>query len=285
MKSHHIFPVHTTVEPEPKTHYRNIDSEAFEYPFFNDGVNRQTSDSRRYQLQEIVMSDKVKLLAIKGFIFHTSHCGSTLLSRMLNESPNVRVVSETEAINGLLLAHIFHGLPRTKLLKQLKSIMEAYRYPMKNEKYLIFKLTSWNVFLADLFHEIYPNTNWAYIDRKTEDVVDSLQQSNGGMEKWWYQPTDILRRYFIGPNTNCTTKETYLTLLIEQHRKQAIRFSNNRLLSISYPSFINEFEKVILPHFDLNFSERELEDAIKIKLFNAKSPMKIIFQKDVTKLP
>jgi len=97
-----IFPVYTEVAKEPRTICEVIDSKAFDYLFFNEGVTKlknQTSNNKKYELHEIEILDEDKLLEIKGFIFHTSHCGSTLLSRMLNESPEIRFVSETEAIN------------------------------------------------------------------------------------------------------------------------------------------------------------------------------------------
>lgn len=269
-----IFPIYTEVANEPITICEVIDAKVFDFPFFNDGVTKlrnHTSFQKKYKLKEIDILNEGELLELKGFIFHTSHCGSTLLSRMLNESPEIRVVSETEAINGLLLAYLLNGLPEKEILIQLKSIINAYRQPIGKEKYLIFKLTSWNVFMAKLFHKLYPSIKWFYIDRNTEDVVKSLLKSNGGMEGWFHHPVDILRRHFLDKDYTGKSKEEYLFHLVEQHRKQANTFKNNNLCSITYPEFLDQFETTILPHFNLNYSKEEINKMKKIKAFNSKS--------------
>ncbi len=269
-----IFPVYTEVSKVPNTICEVIDVKAFDFPFFNDGVinlRNQTSIRKKYKLKEIDNPEEDKLLILKGFIFHTSHCGSTLLSRMLNESPEIRVVSETEAINGLLLAHLLNGLPEEEILDQLDSIINAYRQPIGQEKYLIFKLTSWNIFLVNLFQKLYPCTKWIYIDRETEDVVNSLKQSNGGMEGWFHHPVDILRKHFLDKNYNGNSKEEYLIHLVEQHRKQANKFKNDNLLAITYPEFLDQFAEKVLPHFNLKYSEQEIKNVKKLMAFNSKS--------------
>jgi len=280
-KNQKIFPQYTTVAKEPITICKMIDAKAFEYPFFNEGVNKSRTEKPNreiYKLQDIPDLDETKLLEVKGFIFHTSHCGSTLLSRMLHESPEIRVVSETEAINGLLLAHILNELPERETAKHLKAIIDAYRQPLGEEKYLIFKLTSWSIFLANLFQEIYPTTPWIYIDRETKEVVHSLKNSNGGMEQWWDHPVDILRKYFVDKNHTCNSKEAYLTHMVEQHRKHASIYKNEHCCSLSYPNFLTEFEEKILPHFTLNFSAKEIEAAKKLLLFDSKSFEKKVWE-------
>jgi len=280
INSQRIFPVYTKVSKEPITICEVIDVKAFDFPFFNEGViklRNQSSARKKYKLKEIGNLDEDKLLEVKGFIFHTSHCGSTLLSRMLNESPRIRVVSETEAINGLLLAYLLNELPEEEIFEQLKSIINAYRQPIGQEQYLIFKLASWNIFMANFFQQLHPSAKWIYIDRKTEEVVKSLKKSDGGMEGWFHHPVDILRRHFLDKDYNGTNKEDYLFHLVEQHRKQANKFKNENLLLINYPEFLNQFTEKILPHFNLKYSEQEIESVKKLMAFNSKSDKNELF--------
>ncbi|MBL4708369.1 MAG: hypothetical protein JKY48_08040 [Flavobacteriales bacterium] len=268
-----IFPVYTELTKEPITFCEVINANAFEYPFFNDGVvktRKETSFKKKYKLREISIPNESELLELKGFIFHTSHCGSTLLSRMLNKSSEIRVVSETEAINGLLLAYLLNGLTEKEILNQLNSIINAYRQPIGEEKYLIFKLTSWNVFMANLFQKLYPSIKWIYIDRKTEEVVKSLHKSDGGMEGWFNHPVDVLRRHFLNKDFNGTSKKEYLFDLVEQHRIHANKFKNDNLCLITYPNFLDQFSTIILPHFNLKYSEQEIEEMKHTMAFNSK---------------
>lgn len=275
-----IFPTYTEISNTPITFCELIDAKVFDFPFFNEGVSelkKQTSSQKKYELGEIEELVEDELLEIKGFIFHTSHCGSTLLSRMLNESPKIRVVSETEAINGLLLSFMLSSLPEKEVLDQLKFIVNAYRQPIGEEKYLIFKFTSWNVFVAFLFLKLYPSVKWIYIDRKTEEVVKSLQKSDGGMESWFYHPVDIFRRHFMDKDFKGESKEDYLIHLIDQHRDKAAVFKNENQYSTSYPEFLSELETKIIPHFNLKCTQQEIKKMKEMSAFNSKSNKKDLF--------
>lgn len=251
-----------------------MNADVFDYPFFNEGVSslkQYTSDKEIYQLDDIFYNPKDTLLKIKGFIFHTSHCGSTLLARMLSCSPEVRVVSESEAINGLLLASVLYRIPRTIILDQLASIIKSYQQPLGEECFVIFKLSSWNIFFADLFQELYPKVKWLYIDRGRQEVVKSLLISGRGMTDWYHHPVDIIRKYFLGENTVYPDQETYLTDLIKRHRTQAQKAKNDCALFINYPDFIAEFETLLLPYFNLIFDTKTLQKLKKILTFHAKT--------------
>lgn len=276
-----IFPIYTDVSNNPITICMTIDHGVFDYPFFNDGVIKERDYSlkeERYTLDSIELEFE-DLLEIKGFIFHTSHCGSTLMSRMLNESPEIRVVSETEAINGLLLSYVLNQKKEEVVLLQLKKIINAYRQPLNQEKYLIFKLSSWNIYMANLFQKLYPKVRWLYIDRNTSEVVQSLLKSEGGMESWYYHANDSLRKYFVDNNYSGGNKESYLIHLVEQHRKQAKAFKNEMACFLNYPNFINSFSSQVLPHFGLKVSQEDRIKMENISLFEAKSNIKIPFKK------
>jgi hypothetical protein len=167
--------------------------EVFEYPFFNDAVPVvRPMNSKRKELQLDVEPHfpNPETLKLKGFIFHTSHCGSTLLAQMLTASKKTRVVSETEAINGLLLSAVFYKMDEVELLKSLKTVISAYLQPIGIAENVVFKLTSWNVFFIELFQKVYPEIPWIFIDRKTEEVAQSLLKSGRGFVEWWHHPTD-----------------------------------------------------------------------------------------------
>lgn len=278
------FPEYTTIAKEPITICDYMNPKTFDFPFFNDGVSMlkdRNSLQKKSNLSSITPTGENNLLDIKGFIFHTSHCGSTLLAKMIGSSPQVRVVSETEAINGLLLSYLIYQLPEDKVIDQLQKIIQAYCQPLGKEKYVVFKFTSWNVFMLRFFQKIYPTTKWVYIDRKTEEVVNSLQRSNGSMQTWFHQPTDILRKHFIQKNYKVTTQKDYLFHLVEQHRKQANTYANKQCLSLQYPNFLSQFETTILFHFKLNYSEQEIKVAKDITHFYSKSFEKIPYTENV----
>ncbi|SRX76187.1 hypothetical protein [Aequorivita antarctica] len=268
------FPIYTQVSEKPIVITEKLPSKVFDYPFFNDAVplvRSMNSNRKKIDLSAESNSVNVGSLKLKGFIFHTSHCGSTLLANMLGASKKTRIVSETEAINGLLISKVFYNLEETMLLKSLKTIIDAYLQSLGEAEQLIFKLSSWNVFFINLFQKAYPEVPWIFIDRKTEEVVQSLSKSGLGFVEWFYHPTPILQKYFLGENVQTESFEDYLSAMVEAHKNGAEKARSGKKLVVSYPSFLNEFENKILPHFSLKYSKIELLAAQEIKKYDAKS--------------
>jgi hypothetical protein len=275
-----VFPLTTWVQNPPVTLYQEISAKAFEYPFFDEGVMATRTGEIFFDCQNIRPDRGEDLLEVTGFIFHTSHCGSTLLSRMLGSLPSVRVVSETEAINGLLLSYFLYGLEETFVKERLQKIIDLYRRPLPGEKRLIFKLTSWNVFLIPFFLEIYPNTKWVYIDRNTEDTVSSLMRSGGGFADWWHHPTAVLTKQFLPLPASYPNQEDYLRAMIDRHRFFAKKHMNARGDWLEYPGFLEQYDDRILPHFNLEISSEEMTRSRKLLKNDAKSMEKTLFFKD-----
>lgn len=273
------FPTYTTVEEIPITYCENISPKVFEYPFFNQGIGllrKPLAERNTTILERQSILSESKLLPIQGFIFHTSHCGSTLLGRMLGSSTQVRMISESESINGLLLSYLLYNLPEAQTLAKLKRILDAYRIPGDGKKSIFFKLTSWNSFLIHLFQKIYPNIPWMYIDRDKEELVQILKNGDGGFIEWWHHPMDILRKHFL-ENASPLDFKDYLTKVIEGHKKHAHAAKNSYGLFLNYPEFLNEFPK-ILAHFQLSFSSEELIKSSEFKRFESKKFEPTIFQ-------
>lgn len=261
-----IYPIYTTVEEEPKTICRQLEETVFEYPFFDEGVlSTKTTLKGQCNLDTIDLDNKEGLLELKGLIFNTSHCGSTLLCNMLNQVQKVKVVSESEAINGLLLSKKLYSLPDEKIKTLLRRIIQLYQQEVEAKQYLIIKLTSWNVYFINLILEVFPKTKWIFLNRETEALVKSLMKNKRGFIDWWDHPVDILRKHFIEPGREIKNKEEYLREMIRGHRAYANSQKNSNGLFIEYPTFIEEYE-AILKHFDLEPTEKEealLKEVVK----------------------
>tara|TARA_R110002020_G_scaffold34876_2_gene105834 strand:+ start:1804 stop:2655 length:852 start_codon:yes stop_codon:yes gene_type:complete len=278
------FPIHTYVSKTPVTICEKLPAEVFGYPFFNDAIPLvRTENSLKNELDlntENTLKNK-QLLQIKGFIFHTSHCGSTLLSNMFKASKKTRVISETEAINGLLLSAVFYNLEERSLLKSLKTIMEAYLKPLGEATQVVFKLTSWNIFFIEIFKKAFPHVPWIFINRKTEEVVASLSKSGRGFVEWFHNPNNLLQNHFLGDKKQAESVEKYLLAMVEAHKRAAEKCRYGNDLFVEYPSFLNEFKSKILPHFNLKYSEMELQATEEIKKYDSKSfQNKAIFAKE-----
>ena len=75
-----MFPIYTEVSKEAITFCKLIDPKTFNFPFFNDEVKELKNlelPQLKFNLKDLAAVNDVNLLEVKGFIFHTSHCGST----------------------------------------------------------------------------------------------------------------------------------------------------------------------------------------------------------------
>ncbi len=260
-----------------------MDAGVFDYPFFNQGYYHRHhfwDDRNIYGPEDVQKLADDHLLQVKGFIFHASHCGSTLLARMLGKLPGVRVVSETEAINGLLLSTALNSTPENDLSRPLKEVMDAYRQPLSAEKFLIFKFTSWNVFFIKIFLQLYPGVPWIFLDRETEEIVTSLLQNGGGIAEWWHHAGDHLQRYFTGNPGKAHSREDFLRQMVERHRNNADRNRNGLSLFLDYPGWITDFEHTVIPHFGIPVSEPDIRNAQELTRYNAKTIGEVLYQKE-----
>lgn len=267
----HIFPLYTQVQENPMTICRELSEEVFNYPFFNEGVSYSyTNNSSSYILDDLEINEEADDLILKGLIFTTSHCGSTLLSGMLSKLSGVRVVSEPEAINGLLLSAILHNIEAGKVIRILRRIVGLYSKVTGPEKYVVFKLTSWNVFQIKLFKQAFPGVKWLFLHREQESLLNSLERSDGGFIDWWQHPVDVLRKHFLPIGKKIESKRDYLLEMIQAHMKNADQASDNNSLFLEYPGFIKNFDEILI-HLGIDATEEDITNSLKMLAYDSKT--------------
>ncbi|MEO1053731.1 MAG: hypothetical protein AAFX87_24050 [Bacteroidota bacterium] len=272
MTNKNIYPVYTQIKEEPSTICKELKEDVFEYSFFNEGVsNSYTENSENYDLDNLDLAQKDDDLILRAIIFHTSHCGSTLVSRMLSQLSEVRVLSEPESVNGLLLSAILHEIEPKEVMRKLMRIIKAYCRKNTPQKYLIVKLTSWNVFNIELFQKCFPKTKWLFLDRNTDELLSSLEKNKGGFIDWWAHPVDVIRKHFIRPNVAVLNRHDYLKEMVTGHREKARMASNANALFLKYPSFIDKFSE-ILDHFEIVASKDDMQRATQVLDYDSKAP-------------
>lgn len=83
------------------------DGRGFPEPFFNQTMERRYRESggqtRTTRVEELLeRAASAQSLPLSGFIFHTSRCGSTLLTNALKTAPGALVLSEPHPLNQLI---------------------------------------------------------------------------------------------------------------------------------------------------------------------------------------
>ncbi len=111
-----------------------------------------------------------------GFVFHTSHSGSTLLCNMLGASPANLAVSEPRpAQEGFRL--LSGGLPadaaaRDELLAAFPALFRSWGHTADPARTSYFvKLNSYHLRHADLLREWFPNARFVFVYRNPAEIL------------------------------------------------------------------------------------------------------------------
>ncbi len=104
-----------------------------------------------------------------GFIFHVSHCGSTLLSNVLNGIPRNFSISEPEPINEVF---IDEGATLEQRTMWLRGLIHAYgQRRLGNEENFFVKFNSWAIGFFGLIRAAFPTTPWVCLYRHPVEIM------------------------------------------------------------------------------------------------------------------
>lgn len=166
-------------DPTPSIDWADLRDLRFTEPFFDDTVERWAEGTPTPRmvntgLDALVVLDQAPSLDPSGLIFHMSRCGSTLVTRLLQQLPRCVVVSEAAIINSVLQTDdsIMDEETRTRLLRLLIRALGRRRFG--DEHHHVVKLTSWNVGKLDLFRRAFPAAPLVWLQRDPAEVLASL---------------------------------------------------------------------------------------------------------------
>ena len=169
--------------------WRELHHTPFTAAFFSDTLATQAIEQRRIcitpfsVLQDLFPnnpnSPRVHSLEPSGFIFHTSRCGSTLITQMLASLDSCIVMSEPPILDAVFrFLHVNPQLTgKEALIKQLIDTLGRQR--SSKEKHFFIKFDSWHVAWIPLIRKIYPHTPIVFLYREPAQVLASHQKQRG----------------------------------------------------------------------------------------------------------
>lgn len=212
--------------------------------------------------------EKSKGVEPKGFIFHVSRCGSTLVSRMLASLEKNIVISEASIIDKIIRANTSDE-QKIIWLRWLFNALAQKRFD--TEENFFVKFDSWSVIDLPLLEKAFPATTWIFMYRNpVEVIVSNMQQP--GMQMI---PAAIEK---IFPNMNLfeilqfSTEERFART-IAAFCQAAIENADSKLGKfINYTQLPDAVTNEICEHFGVEFSSEDLEKMRHSSKFDAKSP-------------
>jgi hypothetical protein len=156
---------------------------AFNDPFFDQTVQRCLRQPFRLLFRHRTPLETLAQVAtggdplpLAGLLFHSSRCGSTLVSQMLGCLPSVLVLSEPGPLHSVLSPGTEGpAFPseqqRVEWLRWTVGALGQRRSP--EQRYLVIKLDAWAVLDLHLILRAFPGTPWVFLYREPVEVLVS----------------------------------------------------------------------------------------------------------------
>jgi len=120
------------------------------------------------------------VLPPRGFIFHMSRCGSTLVAQMLATSKGNIVVSEASPVDAVVHAKDLQpDLSDDEHAQWLTAIIAALGQPRRGEQNFFLKMDNLHTLSLPLFRRAFPSVPWIFLYRDPVEVVVSQFHSPG----------------------------------------------------------------------------------------------------------
>jgi len=173
------FPVALADDP-PGLWWRHLGAKRFAEPFFRDTLVAQPTEQRLCCRTALTDLEAIEPgLEPTALVFHTSRCGSTLLTQLLSTLPQCIVASEPPVIDSFLRFHRAHpaasgGAATLRgLIRALGQQREA------EERHFFVKLDSWHIHDLPLFRQAFPHTPCVFLYRQPDEILASHRRKRG----------------------------------------------------------------------------------------------------------
>ena len=210
-------------------------------------------------------------LTPRGFIFHMSRCGSTLVTQMLAALPHNLVLSEAPPLDEVVQARARKpDLSEEQQALWLAWIMSALAQRRRGERALFVKLDSWHTLALPLFRRAFPSVPWVFLYRDPVEVLVSQMEAPG------IHTVPTLRgAHILGTEApfEPQRREDYCARILARICEPVVthaRECGGRL--INYRELPAATWTSILPHFGIAVSARERAVMAKAARFDAKTP-------------
>ncbi len=205
-------PIRVTADGEASTvDWCRTDGVAFDDPFLDqsiEGALRQPARllfRRRTPLADLLQPAPEGALPIAGVVLHLSRCGSTLLTRLLGDLPEVLALSEPGILDTVLrLPAEQLGIVEADRPALVRGALAALARPDEGEQRCIVKLDAWAALQLPVLRQALPEVPWVFLCRDAVEVLVSHRGHRGyhvvpgtldpallGVDPWREAPGDL----------------------------------------------------------------------------------------------
>ncbi|WP_369392994.1 hypothetical protein AB5J72_39530 [Streptomyces sp. CG1] len=118
-------------------------------------------------------------LPLRGMIFHTGRCGSTLLANALSAIESIMILKEPLFLSSLSIAAT--GPDTDELADRTRSLFSHALVPTRPQQTdLVLKPSSWNVLGSDFWEAVTEGRPRVFVWRPCAEVMESMLESPAG---------------------------------------------------------------------------------------------------------
>ena len=208
----------------------------------------------------------------RGFIFHMSRCGSTVVSRMIASLPGSVVLSEPGPIDSVLRARFqdpsLTEENRAHWLKWMISALGQRRN--ENDRRLFINFDTWSVLDLSLIHRVYPGVPWIFLYRDPVEVLVSQFSHRGA-----HMVPGAIEPELIGMKLDEVFEmepEEYCSRILACVCEAALRHNEgSRGMMINYAQLPEAVLTHILDFFGVEITDSEKEALLCVARLDAKN--------------
>ena len=220
-----------------------------------------------------------------GFIFHSSRCGSTLLSNAGRAIAGSTVISEANAIDQLVARLITDSEPRD--VKRaiygalLKAVVSAFGQRMTGqEQHLIVKFSCCSTSQLERITRIWPDVPWIFVYR---DPVETIVSNLKTMPGWLLDKDRRILSAVIGVEESAIGEMDPAELCarsIGSFYATAKQLANRDCMLLNYEQFSIETLLNVLEFFGIAPTAAEVDEIAVAAQFYSKDTTTRIFEND-----
>jgi hypothetical protein len=246
-------------------------------PFFEDSLRRalETPFNLLFQYTTPIgrLADWLAAhpgLTPRGFIFHMSRCGSTLVTQMLAALAHNLVVSEAPPLDAVVQARARRpDLGEEQQAVWLAWMTRALAQPRCGEQALFVKLDSWHTLALPLFRRAFPSVPWVFLYRDPVEVLVSHMEMPG-----MHTVPELAGATVLGSEAPFEPhrREDYCARILARICEPVLAHAHGGGLLINYRELPTVTWTSILPHFGVPVSPRDRATMAEAARYDAKMP-------------
>jgi hypothetical protein len=202
-----------------------------------------------------------------GFVFHSSRCGSTLVSGMLASVPQLLVLSEPLPVDDVLRA----SAAEADKVRWLRSLVSALgRRRRGDERGFVLKLDAWSALGLGTVRRAFPDVPWVFLFRQPVQILASHYRQRGA-----HMVPGVIDPELFGLDRESITAmppEEYCARVLAAIFRSALEHRDAQALFVDYDELPGALYERILGAFGLECDPAERALMENVTAFDAKNP-------------